>query len=267
MGCAQIGCGLVAFAAFAGILVVVYLIFKNLARIKQMKETETTTVSQVLAVKDQLASSTQMMELKGFIKSVSPVRALFSGIETVYSKLKVIFYYSTGTGDAEQDHQKTIFEQVRVGEFSLCDDTGEVPVMIDPSLKVEIDKVSETEVPQPIPVEDLDIVYPDIPPGAHDISYEYVEENFVPGQSIYFIGHVGNRDGILFLSGTSQNTHFITDRAEKSVRKDLGRKKANLYRWLLFAIVCFIISFIGFYGKPAGLAEFLRNIMEAFLDS
>lgn len=260
-GCCGVVAGMLA-------IVFVYLLLRILIatlKINKMKGVKTTSLKDLLDMKDQLAQSPRYMELVGTVSCDEPIRTPYSRIETVFCDFSVKQYWTTPGGEDDIDHTKEVVKTRLTCPFYLEDGTEKVKVKLSEKIKANLETCNELEYHDTKPVEGMDIKYHKMPSNASYISYEYVENFLDVGSKLYFIGNVQYKDGIFHLTPAT-GVSFISDVFENKIIYDTMVDRAINIRWFLWVIAAFAIAFVGFYGKPAGLAEILRRIMDFLIE-
>ncbi len=259
-------CGLFALLSFIALIYYGVKVIISTNKIKKIEGSETTPISELIEKKHVLGQRPQVLEIKGVTSCEEPLRTPFSRIEAVCYAFKVTQYWTTPGREDDVDHTKIVHNVQRSCKFRLTDGTNNITVQLDPRLGMDIDEEEEREFKsQQVLAEEI-VNYHIIPSNAYCISYEYTENYIPPETEIYFMGKVSYRNGIFHLEPGGMNS-IISDKKEaRIIKQELYERAVNI-RWVLLAGFIFIMGFVGFTGKPEGLADVLRAIMEFTLEA
>jgi hypothetical protein len=258
-------CGFFAFVFLIVVIVYVFKIMGASSKINRMKTVKTTTFKELLDNKEVLSRAPQYLEIKGEVICEQPINTPFSKIETVFYEFKVTQYYTTSSGEDDTDHTDVVHKSRGSTPFKLSDETEVVQVVLEPTLDFKLEGEKEQEFNDVQFIEGVPVVYKNVPTGATDISYEYTENYISVGSRVYFIGNVLFKDGAFHLT-RGGDFSIVSDASERKLLKKTIAERAGSIRTLFFFAVLFILAFVGFYGKPEGLADITRSVMDFLID-
>ncbi|MBI2264127.1 MAG: hypothetical protein HYU64_02975 [Armatimonadetes bacterium] len=255
--------GLLAFLLFIAFIWFLIKVIGGTARANRIKATKTLSLKEVQDAQNELSTKPRYVELRGKIECAQRIKPLFSDAAAALYELKVRQYWTSGSGDNEKDHDELICNHKQAAPFQITDGKTSLPITVSPDLRTDLEVKNEIERGTPQELEGL--TYKTMPSDAREISYEYLESYATAGQNIYFIGNLQYKEGRyqLLPGGT---VSLISDKAEKKVlRSEAGRATGD-FRRMLFCLFGFAVAFIGFYGKPEGVADVLRSVLDFVLD-
>jgi hypothetical protein len=258
---AQGCCGFFAFVFFIVIFYFAVKVISASHKESKMRKTHTTSLRKLIDMREELKKRSQYLELKGRVNCDNPLRTPLTGRECVLYDFTVTQYWTTPCGDDDTDHKKVVHKSRGISICELSDDTETVPIVFEKNINIDIDMEYEKEFHAVQFIKGVPITYVTTPSNATDISYEYLENYLSVDQYIYFIGNV-RYDGEKFILQPGGSVSFITDKDERKVVQQVRVQRSADIRWIFLATVCFALAFVGYYGKPEGLAETLRGTVD-----
>jgi len=261
----QTCCGIIGGIFLVVMLYHLIIILFTTSKAEKMKGVRTTTLSELIQMAGELEKKPRYLELKGEVVCDKPVPTPYAGVESVLYDFKVTQYWTTPGGEDDVDHSEVVHKSRGGCPFKLTDGKDEVTVLVDPYLDANLEAENEREFRQPQQLRGEHINYKNMPGNAYDISYEYLENYLPVGAKAYFIGNVRYKDGVYHLLRGGE-TSLITDKPESKIIRRTLAERASSIRWFFWATVIFALCAVAVIGKPEGLADALRGIMDFILD-